>query len=123
MRRKMQARHRKNEEKLQILEEVLQMRSLLFLGLVAVSGAACSRDLDACKTQLGEDLRPPIEVRNLVQSKFRGHRLIDKKDCDDEVYWLLISSEQPVNKPRRPGSDKLVVMEKETRKVLVIDGE
>ena len=99
------------------------MRSILLLIMVLFFGVACAGRSQGCRQELGEDRSPPREVVSRVQNELKDYRLIDKKDCPDEVYWLAISPDQPIDRPRVVGSDRLVVMDKKTKKITIVVGQ
>lgn len=99
------------------------MRGIFLLILIMSFGAACAQNDQECNQEFGEDKSPPFEVVYRIRNELNGYRLIDKKDCSDEVYWLAIPPDQPIDKPRVIGSDKLVVMDKETKEIKIIAGQ
>lgn len=99
------------------------MRSICLLMLVLLFGAACAQDVQECKQELGEDKSPPHEVTSHIRDELNGYKLIDKRECASEVYWIAVSPDQPIDKPRIIGTDKLVVMNKRTKEIKVIAGQ
>lgn len=99
------------------------MRSLLVLVLIQLSGAACSKEPHECKQILGEEKSPPTEVIERLRFDLKNHKLIDRKECGSEVFWLAIPADQPVNESRVVGQGRLVVFNKKTKEILVLQGQ
>ncbi|MBT2747151.1 MULTISPECIES: hypothetical protein [unclassified Lysobacter] len=99
------------------------MRSLLILMLAALSSTSCAKEVGECKQSHGEDKIIPAQVVKRLQSDLKDQKLIDRKECQDEVVWLAIPASQPVDKPRPVGIGRLVVFNKKTKEVLVVQGQ
>lgn len=99
------------------------MRSLFILILALLSSASCAKEADKCKQVFGEDKRLPPEVVKRVQLNLKDRKLIDRKECETEIFWLAIPANQPTNKSRAVGSGQLVVFNKKTKEILVLQGQ
>lgn len=97
------------------------MRGILILGLIFF-GSSCAK-ADSCKKSTGIDSNPPRTVIIYLKKNLDGYHLIDKQECSNESYWLAIPKSEAINKPRSPGSGKLVVLNKKTGEVIIVDGE
>lgn len=101
---------------------ILQMRRIFILILLFSGGAACA-GAQQCKQQFGEDKSLPPEVAAHIRVKLKGYKLVDRKDCVDALYWLAVPPNQPVNRPRVIGSERLVVMDKTTKEITIVLGQ
>lgn len=99
------------------------MRSLFLLVLISFSAASCAQEMHECKQNFGEDKNLPDEVVGLLQSDLKNQKLIDRKECETEVLWLAIPANQPANEPRAAGQGQIVVFNKKTKEVLVLQGQ
>jgi len=99
------------------------MRGILLLAAIVFFGSACAKDEINCRQEIGVDKSPPLEVVLFVKKELKDYKLIDKQDCESEIYWLAIPGDASVSKPRVIGSEKLVVMNKKTKRITMTAGQ
>lgn len=99
------------------------MRGLFLLILIPCSFSSCAKEVRECKQSYGEDKEIPMEVMERLRSDLKGQKLIDRQECEAEVLWLAIPVKQPADEPRPVGEGRLVVFDKKTKKILVLQGQ
>lgn len=93
------------------------------LSITLVSGLAWSKESSECKQTVGEDLNLPSDVLEYLRSHLKDHKLVDRKECALEVFWVAIPTSQPTHEPRMVGQGQLVVLNTKTREIRVFEGQ
>lgn len=97
------------------------MRSILLL--IMLLSAACDERALECKNYPGEDKNIPEAVKIITDSSLKNYKLIDRKECDSETYWLAIPPKYDAHNSLPPDMAQLVVINKETKQVTILQGQ
>lgn len=98
------------------------MRRILVLIMMPFLLEACARSSE-CHKEIGIDKKPPAVVVVFLKKNLSDHYLVDRQECLDQVYWLAIPKSEPHDRPRSPGVEKLIVLDRKKNTVEVVAGE